>query len=102
MNQSENSQITVNAGQRKHVGFGVKAIVKPQGTVLVTAGGNAHLAKDAVAFVLSGGTVEAQRGAVVYLKLKLNMFVQVPPNEILVGLDPRAYRAIYDYTPAKN
>jgi hypothetical protein len=98
MTHHGNNQIVVNAGERKHVGFGVNAIVKPHGTVILTKGGNVKLEKQATAFVLFGGEIEAQHDSLVFLTLRLDKFVQVPSNVILAGLDHRMYRAIYHYT----
>lgn len=96
MNSEFQKQIVVHRQERKHAGNGTLAIVHPHATVLVTEGGHASVANDGVAIVLRGGTFDYLDGAAIYVALKLHMFVQVPPSE-LNHLDPRVYRAIYDY-----
>jgi|AGTN01.2.fsa_nt_gi hypothetical protein len=98
MNSDAQNQIVVRQDERKHAGKGTLAIVHQGGTALVTKGGRARVADKATAIVLRGGTFEFIKGAAIYVALKLQVFVQVPPNEVLNGLDPRTYRAIYDYT----
>lgn len=97
MKSDAQKQIVVRQDERKHAGNGTIAIVHQGGTALVTEGGHAKVADKGTAIVLRGGDFEFVDGAAIYVALKLSMFVQVPPNEVLNGLDPRVYRAIYDY-----